>query len=147
MDTGEVGIDNIVAAVAAGALWPFLGGISEADDDCICQNLQWQSLLAPTFKNENILASQNLHALGRVLKEAEIEIDESAPSGAATGGGGTGGTGSWRPQPHFVWDIIFDAYFPQTSAPGLAGKVSFQEFFRVVVDGQSDLSNQSRLDY
>lgn len=29
MDTGEVGIDNIVAAVAAGALSPFLGGISQ----------------------------------------------------------------------------------------------------------------------
>ena len=45
-----------------------------------------------------------------------------------------GSTGSWKPQLHFVWDIIFDEYFSDKRSDA-AGRAPFQDFFRVVVDG------------
>jgi hypothetical protein len=52
MDTGEVGIDNIVAAVAAGALRPFLGGISEADDDVFARTCNGNRCLRQPSKTK-----------------------------------------------------------------------------------------------
>jgi DNA polymerase phi len=47
-------------------------------------------------------------------------------------------TGSWKPQLHFVWNTIFDTYFPSSpSAVSEANRASFQDFFRTVVDGES----------
>lgn len=43
--------------------------------------------------------------------------------------------GNWKPQIHFVWDVILDRLLSSKSTN--ASKASFQEFFRVVVDGPS----------
>lgn len=45
------------------------------------------------------------------------------------------GTGSWKPQLHVVWDVIFDRLLPPSGSE-FASQSSFSEFFRVVVDGE-----------
>ena len=50
-------------------------------------------------------------------------------------------SGSWKPQVHFVWDMLLDQVLPAPSnAKGTverSPKGSFPEFFRIVVDGLS----------
>lgn len=41
--------------------------------------------------------------------------------------------GSWKPQLHYVWDIVLDQLLGPNSSSSPKG--SFQEFYRVVVDG------------
>ncbi|KAG1782776.1 DNA polymerase phi-domain-containing protein [Suillus placidus] len=82
----------------------------------------WKSTLAPTFKDSAILASANFSSLGRILKETPGE-DEWQQSN----------TGTWKAQLHYVWNIIFDSFLPE-SEPGRRRNALFQEFFRVVVD-------------
>ncbi|KAF9246115.1 DNA polymerase phi-domain-containing protein [Melanogaster broomeanus] len=67
----------------------------------ITPNHDWDRTLAPIFKGHNILSPSNLLPLGRILKH----------------------TGSWKPQLHFAWDVIFDRLLPPSG-----------EFFRIVVD-------------
>jgi DNA polymerase phi len=44
-------------------------------------------------------------------------------------------SGGWKPQLHFVWDTILDLYFTEEiPAPSLGS--TFQDFFRIVVDGE-----------
>jgi hypothetical protein len=50
--------------------------------------------------------------------------DDDLPKSSARG---------WTPQIHFVWDIILDQLLSEPSP----SKGSFQEFFRVVVDGKA----------
>ena len=47
------------------------------------------------------------------------------------------GSAAWKPQLHFVWNLIFDIYFPPTGNPSskIKNKASFPEFFRTTVDG------------
>ena len=97
-----------------------------ADDT---QNLDWSSLLSPTFKHTPILSSGNLVSLGRVLKESETSAEDEEDVQPSS-------TGSWKPQLHFVWDNIFDSYFGTVPA---SHQASFQDLFRLVVDGQSGL--------
>ncbi|KAG2041767.1 DNA polymerase phi-domain-containing protein [Suillus americanus] len=82
----------------------------------------WKSTLAPTFKDSAILAPANFSSLGRILKETPGD-DEWQQSN----------TGTWKAQLHYVWNIIFDNFLPE-SEPGRRRNASFQEFFRVVVD-------------
>jgi DNA polymerase phi len=42
--------------------------------------------------------------------------------------------GNWKPQVHFIWDIILDQLLSTPKSPN-ASRASFQEFFRLVVDG------------
>ncbi|KIO06410.1 hypothetical protein M404DRAFT_24641 [Pisolithus tinctorius Marx 270] len=86
-------------------------------------NHDWESTLAPVFKGFNILAVANLPSLGRILKESALD-DEEAPNP---------GSGSWNPQIHFVWDMLFDRLLP-TSNSKQPPQGSFREFFRIVVD-------------
>ncbi|KAI6150287.1 DNA polymerase phi-domain-containing protein [Pisolithus tinctorius] len=86
-------------------------------------NHAWESTLAPVFKGSNILAVANLASLGRILKESALDDDE-APNP---------GSGSWNPQIHFVWDMLFDRLLP-TSNSKQPPQGSFREFFRIVVD-------------
>jgi DNA polymerase phi len=67
-----------------------------------------------------------------VVQETATEADNETgvPKSAA---------GSWKPQLHFVWGIILDQLLPGPNFP-VSTKGSFQEFFRVVVDGVSALS-------
>jgi DNA polymerase phi len=121
------------------------------------QDLNWKVLLSPTFRNASLLSGQNLSTLGKLLKvrfgrnagfflhladvllcyrkqETNDPIDNSAPSGAPVTQTLT--TGSWKPQVHFIWDIIMDTYFAQDDkSASLKDKASFQEFYRITVDG------------
>ncbi|KAI6032543.1 DNA polymerase phi-domain-containing protein [Pisolithus marmoratus] len=87
-------------------------------------NHDWDSTLAPVFKGPNILSVGNLSSLGRVLKESALNEEEASNPGS----------GSWKPQIHFVWDMLFDRLLPASDSkqPSQAG--SFGEFFRIVVD-------------
>lgn len=82
----------------------------------------WKSTLTPTFKDSAILAPANFSSLGHILKETPGE-DEWQQSN----------TGTWKAQLHYVWNIIFDNFLPE-SEPGCRRNALFQEFFRVVVD-------------
>ncbi|TFK46446.1 hypothetical protein OE88DRAFT_1667862 [Heliocybe sulcata] len=88
----------------------------------------WRKYLAPTFKNPRILNTANLATLAKLLKESTSEDDEETGVKAAA-------AGAWKPQVHYVWDIILDALLPSTSSsPNKQPQGSLQEFFRVVVD-------------
>jgi DNA polymerase phi len=84
--------------------------------------LDWKTFIAPTFKHAPLLDPRNLPTLGRVLKEGGVAADEDKTTARA---------GTYKPQLHFVWDVILNTYFktevPSTVAP-------FSDFFRVVVD-------------
>ncbi|KAI6131878.1 DNA polymerase phi-domain-containing protein [Pisolithus croceorrhizus] len=86
-------------------------------------NHDWDSTLAPVFKGPNILSAGNLAPLGRVLKESALDDEEASNPGS----------GSWNPQIHFVWDMLFDRLLPASDSKQ-APQGSFGEFFRVVVD-------------
>ncbi|KDQ06741.1 hypothetical protein BOTBODRAFT_121098 [Botryobasidium botryosum FD-172 SS1] len=88
----------------------------------------WRELLAPTFKDANILGTGSLNTVARILRDAGTDEEDGEVQLAPS-------TGSWKPQLHFAWDVIFNQYFPGTSdAPHVAPNSSFQEFFRIVVD-------------
>ena len=87
------------------------------------QNLE--SLIVPPFKNAQLLSSANLPILARILKD-------SSPSD--TQEGSTGSRSSFRPQLHFVWDVILDAYFAENTDDILGKAAPFPQFFKVIVD-------------
>jgi DNA polymerase phi len=92
-------------------------------------NSNWKGVLAPTFKNPDILASVNLQTMAKILKESPTESEKESDFARRA-------PGSWKPQLHYVWDIILDQLLPQKtpSARTVQTSGSFQEFFRVVVD-------------
>jgi hypothetical protein len=91
-----------------------------------------------------LLHSSNLVTLAPILKVGHFGIyrdlwlteqgsdveDDEEDSGIAS-------TGAWKPQPHFVWNIILDKYFTSSSSSESAKRAPFQDFFRVIVDGKS----------
>lgn len=77
------------------------------------------------------MASANLVTLAPILKGSDVEDDEE-DSGIAS-------TGSWKPQPHFVWNTVLERYFSPSAS---SKQASFQDFFRVVVD-ESLFANSS----
>ncbi|KAG9226432.1 hypothetical protein CCMSSC00406_0003311 [Pleurotus cornucopiae] len=91
----------------------------------------WKALLAPTFKNPQLLSNANLLNIARIMKACH-EDDENEGSKSVAGG--------WKPQIHFAWKAILDRFFASDSP---APPVSFQEFFRVVVDESLFASNSS----
>lgn len=97
--------------------------------------LEWKTLLQPTFKHTPLLHSSNLIILGKLLKESDVEDEEEGVKVAES-------TGSWKPQLHYVWNTILEAYFPSSQSPPNSAQASFQDFFRVVVD-ESLFSNSS----
>lgn len=48
-------------------------------------------------------------------------------------------SGCWRPQLNFSWNIILDQVLPSPNSKVTKG--SFQDFYRIVVDGMQVLSN------
>ncbi|KIY51003.1 hypothetical protein FISHEDRAFT_38185 [Fistulina hepatica ATCC 64428] len=89
----------------------------------VAPTVDWNKILAPTFKSSDLLANANLQNVARIMKESSWdEDDEDGPKAP---------TGSWKPQLHFVWDAFLEQLLP---ADGASSKGSFQEFFRVVVD-------------
>lgn len=119
-------------------------------------DLPWKALLAPTFKTGSVLSQSSLPILGKILKVrllprtghvcilistlAGQETNDSGESnGQANGTSLTGvniTTGSWKPQPHFVWEVLLDIYFGRAGAADIQDKTPFQEFFKAVVDGR-----------
>ncbi|KAJ6630633.1 DNA polymerase phi-domain-containing protein [Mycena sp. CBHHK59/15] len=105
------------------------------------QNLQperdWRKFVCPAFKNPDMLSNANLLTLGRILKTTtEADNESGVPKSAA---------GSWKPQLHFVWNIILDQLLPGPNSVVFT-KGSFQEFFRMVIDESlfSSTSSQER---
>jgi hypothetical protein len=49
----------------------------------------------------------------------------------------------WKPQLNFAWDIILDQLLPGPNSQRPA-KGSFQDFFRVVVDGEFSLADDEQ---
>jgi len=84
--------------------------------------LDWKALVAPTFKHTPLLAPQNLSILGRVLKEGGVVSESETASTRA---------GTYKPQLHYVWDVILNTYFKGETPAAVA---PFADFFRVVVD-------------
>ncbi|KAI0831759.1 DNA polymerase phi-domain-containing protein [Trametes gibbosa] len=84
----------------------------------------WKKQLAPTFKNPDLLSTGNLATLARILKESDADEDQEADVPKS---------GSWKPQVHFVWDMLLDQVLSKGAGPR-APKGSFPEFFRIVVD-------------
>lgn len=88
--------------------------------------LGWKGLLAPAFRNKDLLSNANLPVIAKIIKDTRDEEDEDEVPKAQAG--------NWKPQLHFVWDIMLAELLPaegtQSSTSG-----SFQEFFHHVVDG------------
>ncbi|KAI0747681.1 DNA polymerase phi-domain-containing protein [Daedaleopsis nitida] len=82
----------------------------------------WKKLLCPPFKHPELLSTANLNTIARILKESDADEDVEADLPKS---------GSWKPQVHFVWDMLLDQVLPRGER---AAKASFPEFFRIVVD-------------
>ncbi|KAI0637371.1 DNA polymerase phi-domain-containing protein [Trametes polyzona] len=85
----------------------------------------WKKLLAPTFKNPDLLSTGNLTTLARILKESDADEDQEADVPKS---------GSWKPQAHFVWDMLLDHVLSRDPTGARVSKGNFPEFFRIVVD-------------
>ncbi|KAF8894690.1 hypothetical protein BD779DRAFT_1609359 [Infundibulicybe gibba] len=83
------------------------------------------ALYAPSFKNPDILSTGNLHTIARILKESSTNDEEKDVRKAANG--------SWRPQLHFVWDMLLDQLLPGPNTPHTPTG-NFQDFFQIVID-------------
>ncbi|KAJ7582854.1 DNA polymerase phi-domain-containing protein [Mycena floridula] len=92
------------------------------------KNRSWQSFVSPVFKSADLLSTGNMPVLARILKESAIEEDEQHKDAPKAG------PGSWKPQLHFVWDIILNELLPQNADTESTSKRPFPEFFRIVVD-------------
>ncbi|KZT74012.1 hypothetical protein DAEQUDRAFT_661194 [Daedalea quercina L-15889] len=83
----------------------------------------WQKLLSPTFKNPDLLSTGNLSAVARILRVSADDDEESdVPK-----------SGAWKPQVHFVWDMLLDRVLSPAARKG-SNTTSFPDFFRIVVD-------------
>ncbi|PFH52419.1 hypothetical protein AMATHDRAFT_139897 [Amanita thiersii Skay4041] len=87
--------------------------------------LEWSRYLTPAFKKGVILHSSNLQPLAKILKVWGSQDEEGEEIAKAT-------PGTWKPGPHYVWDVILDHYLP-TTTPSVED-IGFQEFYRIVVD-------------
>ena len=58
----------------------------------------------------------------------ELQIDEEEDADAKAKA-----ASSWKPQVHFVWDLLLD----EVLSPSEGSHASFPEFFRILVDGMS----------
>ena len=93
------------------------------------------------WAKDSPLDMSNLASLARVLKEVDLRDGESD--------GNSTQKGSWNPKLHFVWDLIFSAYFgeeeqwrrlPRERGAGMA---AWAEFWKIVVDGKPPLTSTS----
>ncbi|KAI0691182.1 DNA polymerase phi-domain-containing protein [Cytidiella melzeri] len=88
----------------------------------------WKEMLAPTFKHAPLLHTGNYAALARIMKDLSVEDDGDDKMSASKGKQHQGG--SWKPQVHFVWDLLMD----EVLSPSDTTHASFPEFFRILVD-------------
>ena len=120
--------EKVALAVRMQALWP---------------KQEWKKLFAPGIKHGDVLHSANMAAIAKVLKVCrrekcarlpitdcvaqEVEIEDEDEAGGK-------GARQWKPQVHYAWDVLLDELLPAEGS-GKTPKGSFQEFFRIVVDG------------
>jgi len=110
----------------------------------------WKALLSPIFKNIDILSTGNLPTTLRILKvgipqpSSKLNIwlwlQESTTDEDGIKDSNKAPSGTWKPQLNFAWDIILDQLLPGPNSQRPA-KGSFQDFFRIVVDGEFSLAN------
>jgi hypothetical protein len=107
------------------------------------KGMEWSDVTKGAWKHGNVLHSSNYGALARVLKVRayspqfasqlimiqESEADDADESKKLS-------TGTWKPQLHFVWDILLDCILPTSATASTHKAGSVQEFFRIVVDGR-----------
>ncbi|KAL5529108.1 hypothetical protein ACEPAG_5082 [Sanghuangporus baumii] len=87
------------------------------------RDADWEAVCSTYFKGSDLLLTSNLPLLGRLLKTSYPEgVEDDAAKHAV---------GPWKPQLHFVWDVILDELLP---TEGSASSGSFQDFYRIVVD-------------
>ncbi|KAI0086629.1 DNA polymerase phi-domain-containing protein [Irpex rosettiformis] len=88
----------------------------------------WKETLAPTFKHAPLVHTGNYAALARIMKDLSVDSDEEEDERAPAKGKQHQG-GSWKPQVHFVWNLLLDEVLSSENA-----YASFPEFFRILVD-------------
>ena len=65
----------------------------------------------------------------------DSNVDEEDNSGAPKSK-----SGAWKPQVHFVWDLLMDDLLPKSRDTANTDG-SFPEFFRILVDGACRVSS------
>ncbi|PSS32180.1 hypothetical protein PHLCEN_2v2053 [Hermanssonia centrifuga] len=92
----------------------------------LCPSRDWSKILSPTFKHSHLLSTGNYSTIARILKEFSMdeEDEKEAPKSKS---------GSWKPQVHFVWDILLDEVLSEDDSES-STRGSFPEFFRILVD-------------
>ncbi|KAL5490426.1 POL5 [Sanghuangporus weigelae] len=87
------------------------------------RDADWEAICGTYFKGSDLLSTSNLPLLGRLLKTSFPEgVEDDAAKHAV---------GPWKPQLHFVWDVILNELLP---TEGSTSSGSFQDFYRIVVD-------------
>ena len=82
----------------------------------------------PSRRN-GLVSATGVANLRRSTQESDADEDEESDLPKS---------GSWKPQVHFVWDMLLDQVLPKPGVQGeRAPKGTFPEFFRIVVDGLS----------
>ncbi|EJD46060.1 hypothetical protein AURDEDRAFT_63592 [Auricularia subglabra TFB-10046 SS5] len=89
--------------------------------------VKWKKMVAPTFKDANLLSTGHLSTISKIFKVRLSSVDDDAEPKQSGG--------NWKPQLHFAWDVILDAYYPPASDEKRGEELSsVQDFFRIVVD-------------
>lgn len=110
----------------------------------------WKTLLSPIFKTSDLFSAGNLMIIARILKVCPLIvafttsflttfIQESATDEDGLRDHTKAPSGAWKPQLNFAWDVILDQLLPGPNATK-SSKGSFQDFYRVVVDGKCSIS-------
>ena len=80
-------------------------------------------------RGNGLVSTADIANLRRCAQESDADEDEESDLPKS---------GSWKPQVHFVWDMLLDQVLPKPGVQGeRAPKGTFPEFFRIVVDGLS----------
>lgn len=104
----------------------------------------WSRYLSPPFKKPSLLHTSNLQSLALILKVCGSDVCrcDSLPLSQDSGAydeddkdAVKSATGVWKPELHYVWDIVLNRCLSHSGSDG-----GFQELFRIVVDGASQLS-------
>ncbi|KAI0792872.1 DNA polymerase phi-domain-containing protein [Abortiporus biennis] len=77
----------------------------------------WRKYLTPTFKHPELLSTGNFDTSADEDEDADVKS----------------GSGSWKPQVHFVWDMLLDEVLPKDESEKQSNG-SFPELFRILVD-------------
>jgi len=103
--------------------------------------LDWKTAFGPTFKTPELLSVGNLGTVSKILKVrfsklilVRFQFLTLVQESALDEEGSKEASSSWRPQLTFAWDVLLDQMLPGPET-NQTPKRSFQDFYRVVVDG------------